>query len=156
MSDFTSEGACSCGAVRFRLARRPMFINCCHCTLCQQQTGGAFVLNALIEASNVELLGEAPVPIETPTESGLPHDVYRCPRCQVAVWSDYRRRRVLLFLRVSTLERRHELSPDAHIFVRSKVPWLTLPADARAFDAFYELEREWPAESLARRKALLG
>lgn len=154
--DFASEGGCSCGLVRFRVTRPPMFINCCHCTLCQVQTGSAFVLNALWEASAIEQLGEAPVAISMPTESGLPHDVYRCPRCQVAVWSDYRRRKVLLFVRVSTLDRRAELPPSAHIFTRSKVPWLTLPPDARVFDEFYELEKEWPAESLARRKALLG
>lgn len=154
--DFTSEGACSCGLVRFRVTRPPMFIHCCHCTLCQRQTGSAFVLNGLWEASAIEQLGEAPVAISMPTESGLAHDVYRCPRCQVAVWSDHRRRKVLLFVRVSVLERRAELPPDVHIFTRSKVPWLTLPPDARAFDEFYEIDREWPAESLARRKALLG
>ena len=156
MSDFTSHGSCSCGAVRFRIHRRPMFINCCHCTQCQTQTGSAFVVNGILEASAIELLGEAPVAVSMPTEGEHPHDCYRCPRCQVAVWSDYRRRKVMLFVRIATLERRAELPPDAHIFVRSKLPRVRLPEGAAAFDAFYELDRQWPAESLARRKALLG
>jgi hypothetical protein len=25
------EGGCTCGAVRYRLASRPLFVNCCHC-----------------------------------------------------------------------------------------------------------------------------
>ena len=48
-----SEGGCSCGAVRYRLASAPLFTHCCHCRNCQRQTGSAFVLNLLIEADRV-------------------------------------------------------------------------------------------------------
>lgn len=150
------DGACNCGAVMYRLTSRPMFVNCCHCTDCQRHTGSAFAINALIETDRIQLLGEAPVAISMPTESGNPHDIYRCPKCQVAVWSDYRRRPKLRFVRVATLERPHPIVPDAHIYTRSKLPWVRLPEDARVFEEFYELEKEWPAESLARRKAILG
>ena len=149
-------GSCSCGAVKFELLSAPMFIHCCHCLLCQKQTGGAFVINALIETDRIVLSAGKPAPISIPTESGRPHDVYRCNTCGVAVWSDYGRRPALRFVRVSALEQRHQLVPDAHLFTRSKVPWVTLPPGARAFSEFYELEEEWPAESLARRKAILG
>lgn len=152
----TLEGACNCGAVKYRLTSGPMFVHCCHCTDCQRHTGSAFAINALIETDRIELLGVPPVPISMPTESGRPHDIYRCPTCQVAVWSDYGRRPKLRFLRVATLNRPHPIQPDVHIYVRSKLPWVRLPADARAFDEDYELEKEWPAESLARRKAVLG
>lgn len=132
-----------------------MFVHCCHCLLCQRQTGSAFVINALIETSRISVEG-ALVAIAMPTESGRAHDVYRCPKCQVAVWSDYGRRPALRFVRVATLDQPHALMPDVHIFTRSKVPWVGLPAGERAFSKFYELEREWPAESLARRRAILG
>lgn len=149
-------GGCSCGAVRFRLTSRPMFVHCCHCTLCQRQTGSAFVLNALIETSRIELVSGQPVAISMPTESGRPHDIYRCPTCQIAVWSDYGRRPGLRFVRVGALDKPHDLAPDVHIYTRSKVPWLRLPEGARAFDAYYDMQKEWPAESLERRKAILG
>lgn len=151
---FSSNGSCTCGDVTFRVTRAPMFIHCCHCTLCQKQTGSGFVLNALIEKSAVELISGTPVRVETPTESGLPHDVYRCPRCHVALWSDYRRREVLLFVRTSTLDRRAELVPDVHIYAKRKLGWITLPDTARVFDDYYDMQKEWPAESLARRAAL--
>ncbi|HEU4612437.1 MAG TPA: GFA family protein, partial [Kofleriaceae bacterium] len=67
------EGRCACGAVRYRLASRPMFVHCCHCLDCQRQTGSAFVLNAIIEADRIELLAGAPVPVTVPTDSGRPH-----------------------------------------------------------------------------------
>lgn len=151
----TYEGGCFCGAVRYRLASAPMFTNCCHCTDCQTQTGGAFAINALIETDRIELLGEAPLAIRMPTESGRPHDIYRCGRCQTALWSDYGGRPWVRFVRVSTLDGPHAVTPDAHIFVRSKVPWVSLPADQPAFDIFYDMATQWPAESLARRGAAM-
>ena len=150
------EGGCACGAVRYRLASAPMFVNCCHCRDCQRQTGSAFVLNALIEADCVTLLAETPESVPVPTDSGRPHDVYRCPKCRTAVWSDYGRRGVMLFVRVGTLDDASALPPDAHIFTRSKLPWVTLPAGVPAFEVYYDMKALWPAESLARRQAILG
>jgi len=149
------KGQCSCGAVKYELLAAPMFVHCCHCLLCQRQTGSAFVINALIETSLIKVDG-VPIAIAMPTESGRPHDIYRCPRCQVAVWSDYGKRPALRFVRVATLDAPHAIVPDVHIFTRSKVPWVRLPEGARAFEEFYELENEWPAQSLARRRAILG
>ncbi|HZN91930.1 MAG TPA: GFA family protein [Myxococcales bacterium] len=142
--------------MRYRLLAEPMFVHCCHCTDCQRHTGSAFAINALIETSRIELLAGAPEPVSMPTESGRPHDIHRCPTCKVAVWSDYGRRPALRFVRVSTLDDQHAIQPDVHIYVRSRVPWVRLPEGARAFEAFYKIEEQWPAESLARRKAILG
>jgi len=150
------EGGCACGAVRYRLTTGPMFVHCCHCLDCQRQTGSAFVLNALIETDRIALLSGAPVPVSMPTGSGRPHDIHRCPKCQTAVWSDYGRRPALRFVRVGTLDDPTSLTPDVHIFTRSKQPWVGLPPDVPAFEIFYDLPTLWPAESLARRKAILG
>lgn len=151
-------GSCFCGAVRYRLTQAPMFIHCCHCRDCQKQTGGAFAINALIERSCVELLEGTTDPIRTTakTDSGRPHDIYRCPECQTALWSDYGRRGVMVFVRVTTLDHGHNIEPDVHIFTRTKLPWVQLPPGARRFDGYYEMPMEWPAESLTRRRAILG
>jgi hypothetical protein len=129
-----------------------MFVHCCHCLDCQKQTGGAFAINALIESSCVELLKDEPKAVSMPTESGRPHDIYRCQRCQVALWSDYGRRRYLYFVRVPTLDHPHAIAPDVHIYTRSKVPWVVLPEGVRTFHEYYDMKQEWPAESLARRE----
>ena len=150
------EGRCACGAVKYRLTSEPMFVHCCHCLDCQRQTGSAFVLNALIEADRVALLQGEPKPIRLPTDSGQPHDAYRCPQCQVAVWSTYGGRTALRFVRVGTLENPSALKPDVHIFTRSKVPWVKLPGDVPAFEAYYDSKKLWPEASLKRRKALFG
>ena len=118
----TLDGGCACGAVRYRLGSAPMIVHCCHCCDCQRQTGSAFVINALIETDRIRLLSGAPVPMAVPTDSGRPHDIHRCPACQTALWSDYGRRPALRFVRVGTLDTAAALSPDVHIFTRSKLP----------------------------------
>jgi hypothetical protein len=150
------EGGCACGAVRYRLKTGPMFVNCCHCSDCQRQVGSAFVINALIETDRIEIQSGEIAPTAMPTDSGRPHLVYRCTACGTTLWSDYGDRKVLSFLRATTLDDRGALQPDAHIFTRSKLPWVRLPDDARVFEVYYDMQKEWPAESLARRDALLG
>ena len=154
----TYPGSCFCGAVKYRLTAAPMFVNSCHCTECRRQTGSAFAINAVIETDRIELLegSLAPVPVLVPSESGRPHDIYRCPQCQSALWSDYGRRPAIRFLRVATLDDPAAFPPMAHIFTRSKIDWVVLPPGAPAFEVYYDMQALWPAESLARRRAILG
>jgi hypothetical protein len=149
------EGGCACGAVRYRLDAAPMFVHCCHCRDCQRQTGSAFVINALIETDRIAALGAAPepVPVPVPTDSGRPHRIFRCPTCWTAVWSEYGGRAVLRFVRAGTLDEPASLSPDVHIYVRSKLPWVTLPDGVPAFEEYYDAKLLWPSASLERRRA---
>lgn len=148
------EGGCGCGRMRYRLASEPMFVHCCHCRDCQRQTGSAFVINALVETDRVEkLVGEteaAPVP----TPSGRPQAIHRCPACRVAVWSHYGGAGALCFVRVGTMDEPALLAPDVHIYTRSKLAWIALPAGVPAFEAYYDSKILWPPDSLARRKAI--
>jgi hypothetical protein len=150
------EGGCACGAVRYQLSSPPMFVNCCHCRDCQRQTGSAFVVNAVIETDRIGLVSGKPEPVPVPTESGRPHDIYRCAICHTALWSDYGRRPALRFVRVGTLDDPAALPPDAHIFTRSRLPWIELPKSVPAFDVYYDMEALWPAASLQRRRAVTG
>jgi hypothetical protein len=155
MSDL--EGGCACGAVRYRLTDAPMFVHCCHCSCCQTETGSAFVLNALIESDRVELLKGAPEAVLTPTESGKGQQVWRCPDCRVALWSNYGGAvDVLRFVRIGTLDAPAALPPDVHIFTRSKLPWVRLPEGIPAFEAYYDSKALWPAASLERRAAVFA
>lgn len=149
------EGRCGCGALRYRLTSAPMIVHCCHCLNCQRQTGSAFVINLLIEAGRVEIVSGVPTRIDVPRDDGTPQRIFRCPVCQVAVWSEYGRPEVR-FVRAGTLDDPSAVSPDTHIFVRSKLPWVKLPASVPAFDVYYDQSTLWPAESLARLKAALG
>jgi hypothetical protein len=148
------HGGCSCGAVRYRLASSPLFVHCCHCRNCQRQTGSAFVVNLLIEAARLELIAGAPQPVDVPRDDGSVQRIFRCPHCQVAVFSEYGRPDVR-FVRAGTLDDPTDVTPDVHIFTRSKVGWVVLPESTPAFEAYYDESALWPAESLRRVQAML-
>jgi hypothetical protein len=137
------------------MTSRPMITHCCHCLDCQRQTGSAFVLNALIEADRVEVDG-AVAASPMPTASGRAHDIYRCVACGTALWSVYGGAEALRFMRVGTLDAPCAITPDVHIYTRSRQPWVQLPEGVPAFAAYYNSAEVWPADSLARRKAVLG
>ena len=133
------EGGCACGAVRYRLTSDPLFVHCCHCLNCQRQTGSAFVINLLIEADRVELLAGEPQPVDVPRDDGSTQRIFRCPTCQVAVFSQYGRPEVR-FVRAGTLDEPSSVVPDVHIFTKSKVGWVTLPDSAPAFEVLLRHE----------------
>jgi hypothetical protein len=153
MDDGIRDGQCFCGAIRYRLHGAPMFVHCCHCRDCQRQSGSAFAVNGIIEADRIEIVEGTPSPVRMATDSGYPHDIYRCGECLSALWSDYGGRTWLRFLRLATLDDPGAFAPDVHIYTRSKLPWLTLPEGARAFDAYYDRRIEWPDESQRRFRA---
>ena len=155
--DFSAQGGCACGAVRYRMTSRPMFVNCCHCRCCQRESGASFALNAIIEADRVVLLSGSPEAVNTPSESGKGQKIARCPSCRVALWSNYAGAGdAIRFIRVGTLDEPDRLPPDMHIYTASKQPWVVLPPGTPAAEGFYERDAVWPQESLARRRAVVG
>jgi hypothetical protein len=149
------DGGCTCGGVRYRMSSKPMFVHCCHCRWCQRETGASFALNALIEADRVNLLkGEVEV-VDTPSNSGRGQRIARCPKCHIALWSNYGGAGdAVRFVRVGTLDQPDRLPPDIHIFTSSKQPWVVLPSDRPAVEEYYERAAYWPKESLERRSAV--
>ena len=151
------EGGCDCRAVRYRLTESPMFVHCCHCRWCQRETGASFALNAMIEADRVELLCGEPEIVLTPSASGQGQKIVRCPRCRIAVWSNYAGSGDRIrFVRVGTLDDPDRLPPDIHIYTSTKQPWMVLPDGIPAVEEYYDREDYWSAESLARRRAALA
>jgi hypothetical protein len=150
-----ATGGCTCGKVRYRLASGPLFVHCCHCLNCQRQTGSAFVINLLIEADRVELLSGDPAPVDVPRDDGSRQRIFRCPTCQVAVYSEYGRPEVL-FVRAGTLDDPSRVEPDVHIYTRSKVGWVELPESTPAVEVYYDRRELWPAASNERLDALFA
>lgn len=155
--DLPLDGGCTCGEVRYRMSSKPMFVHCCHCRWCQRETGASFALNALIEGDRVSLLkGEVDV-VDTPSNSGKGQKITRCPKCRIALWSNYAGAGdAIRFVRVGTLDEPDRLPPDIHIFTSSKQPWVVLPPGIPAMEEYYDRSAYWPKESLERRSAVLS
>ena len=151
------DGGCTCRAVRYRMTSRPLFVHCCHCRWCQRETGASFALNAMIEADRVLLLQGEPEIVNTPSNSGKGQKIARCPKCRIALWSNYAGAGdAVRFIRVGTLDEPDRLPPDIHIFTASKQPWVVLPPNTPAVEEYYDRNLYWPKESLERRRALLA
>lgn len=152
-----SEGGCTCGYVRYTVLSKPMIVHCCHCRWCQRQTGTAFALNALIEADRVQLVQGKVEERTVSSPSGKGQTIARCPKCRIAVWSNYHMsglKKRIRFIRVGTLDTPDLMPPDVHIFTASKQAWVCIPEGARTADIFYEYEETWSPENLSRRKVL--
>jgi hypothetical protein len=147
------EGGCSCGEIRYRLTARPLITHCCHCLNCQRQTGSAFVINMVIEADRVEFPAGTPRRVDVPRDDGTTQAIFRCPTCLVAISSLHSRPDVS-FVRAGTLDDPSRVSPDVHIFTRSKREWVTLPDSVPAFDVYYDQKIVWSPGSLERLAAL--
>jgi hypothetical protein len=107
----------------------------------------------VIEADRIALLQGAPPRVPVPRDEARAQEVWRCPTCQVALFSLYTRPEVR-FVRVGTLDDPAALEPDVHIYTRSKLPWVTLPEGVQAVDVYYDMRELWPAASLERLKGL--
>lgn len=145
------DGGCACDHVRYRMTKAPLFVHCCHCTRCQRQTGGPFAHHAMIEFTALETLQGEPEFVLVPSDSGSKHWVARCPKCQTAMWNEHgTRKAVLRYVRVGTLDEPNHFPPLAHIFVRSKQPWVQIDGGTPAHDGEYDRKKTWPAASMER------
>lgn len=159
MTEALIEGGCDCGAVRYRLASRPMFVHCCHCTSCQRHSGTAFAMNGPIESDRLTVLrGETRRhPAGKDANDGETVVVVRCALCSGLLWSHHPAYgETVALVYAGTLDRAADFPPGAHCFVRSKHPWVGIPDDVPAAEAFYDMDACWPEASKRRLEAALA
>ena len=85
-----------------------------------------------------------------PSGSGRRHIVKRCPSCGDPIVSYFGKSEKLAVVKTGTLDDPSVLPPEAHIFVDSKLPWLTLDDGMPQFTGIYDFEATWPAASYRR------
>ncbi len=154
MTDFGAEGGCACGTARYHVRGTPLIVHCCHCSLCQRQTGSAFAVNAMIESRLVELVTGETETVGVPTPSGRGQDIVRCPTCRVALWSHYGASgRAIAFLRVGTLDEQDRMPPDVHIYTSTRRPWVLLGDGVPVHEEFYDPGATWSGEAMKRYRA---
>lgn len=125
------DGACLCGAVRYRIALAPQLRFNCHCRDCQRSTGSGYAPIAVFDAEAVAVEGEC---VFYESRGGSGHPVARgfCPRCGSSL---FLRAQILprrLFVLAGTLDDPSSFEPRAHIHTRHAPAWdhpdPTLPA----------------------------
>ena len=147
----TFEGGCSCGEVRYSMARTPMYVHCCHCTWCRRASGAAFALNGMVEGASVHLIGGQTQNIDMPTASGRGQKITRCAKCHTALWGNFSSAgEAIHFIRIGTLDQAELFPPDVHIFTSTKLPWVVLGEGIPSHPEFYVKSDMWSSESIER------
>ena len=140
----TVGGGCRCGAVHYRLALDalpPTYA--CHCTDCQTWSGSAFSQQAVVAEDAIDVSGPITI-FELTSPNGRISRQRMCEICHTRVFNTNSARPGVVVVRAGTLDRSNELMVAAHIWVRSKQPWLELP---EATPRFAEAA---PAEEMAK------
>lgn len=151
------EGGCTCGALRYRFVGQPLSLTACHCTECQRSTGSAFGMSLLVLKSAFTLLqGNPETYTVTFPDDGRQKFAKFCGRCGARLWTKFSKFPQVMNIKPGTLDERTFLDPVAHIWLRSKQPWVPIPDGVLRFDEqpedFSPILKAW-AERLARAQA---
>ena len=120
------EGGCRGGAVRYSLSidtLPPTYA--CHCLQCQTWSGSAFSQQVLLPEEAIHVAG--PVVLYELTTGDRTSRQRMCGLCHTRIYNTNTRRPGIAVVRAGTLDESHRLDVVAHIWVKRKQPWLTLP-----------------------------
>jgi hypothetical protein len=128
------DGGCLCGAVRYSVSGKPAVASACHCRYCQRRTGSAFATLAYFDEAKVKVVkGELAEYEHRSDESGRWLRTQFCPRCGTTVTIAVEVRPGMKGIALGTLDDPDALHIERHIWLRSKRPWVVVPADVATF-----------------------
>ena len=118
------DGGCHCGNITFVAEADPGEVRLCHCTDCQQLTGGPYRVVVPVRKDRIEWRGgQAKVYVKT-AESGARRIQAFCPECGTPVYSAPEGNAEVYGLRLGTIRQRAELRPAKQIWCRSALGWI--------------------------------
>jgi hypothetical protein len=121
------QGGCRCGAVRYKLALDALpSTYACHCLDCQTWSGSAFSQQTFVPEAALTVTGPVVLYAFT-TPSGNTSTQRMCGVCHARIYNTNSARPNVAVVRAGTLDRSNELRVAAHIWVKRKQRWLTLP-----------------------------
>src|SRR5262249_46900193 len=94
----------------------------CHCTDCQNISGGPYRANVPVLPTNLRLTGELKTYVKR-ADSGAEVATAFCENCGAAVYSARRDNPQYFNLRLGAVKQRAQLPPRIQGFCRSAMPW---------------------------------
>ena len=141
------KGCCACGNVNYTITDKPLFTQACHCKDCKKSTGSSFVIHTMVFENDLIVEGEVSS-TELPTGSGKGYRAFFCVNCGVYLYCKYNVSPRRVAVRTATLD--NPITPQAHIYVKDKDPWINIVNKEICYDVFYDRATTWPEESLKR------
>jgi len=139
-------GGCQCGRLRYRVSAAPLAFYLCHCSECQRQTSSAFGESLRLARQGLEVSGEASL-FERTAESGARREGWFCPSCGVRIWHGTKGSPEIN-LKAGTLDDTSWLIPSAHIWARSRQPFVSIDDGALVYegqpgDGYQAIKARW-------------
>ena len=141
------KGKCACGEVNYVITDKPLFTQACHCKNCKISTGSSYVIHTMIFEDDFFIEGKISS-TELDTGSGKGYHAYFCVKCGVYLYCKYKIASGRLAIRTSTFDK--PITPQAHIFVKDKDPWIEITDKKICYEKFYDRDKIWPKKSLDR------
>ena len=105
--------------------------------------------------SDFNILKGTPSVVNPPQQFGVAEKHF-CNQCGCNIYGTHTYLRGMVLPATGTFNDTDWFSPDAHIFVRSKQPWVAITDNKPQFDMLYNREEVWPEKSLKRLQAHLA
>lgn len=122
-------GGCQCGALRYEITQPPLMVYNCHCTNCQTIGGGAFSTPITVLESAFAFTQGEPRRYEWTSDAGNRRYGAFCGACGSRIAHGQIPAAGFLSVRSGTLDDPSWVEPVGDIWVRSKQPWVVIPAD---------------------------
>lgn len=127
------SGQCLCGAVRYRVNRRPLTLYACHCTDCQRRTGSAFALSMIVRREDLEVLDGRTTGYTARLPDGRTKAGQMCASCGTRLWGTPVKHPHVVVVQSGTLDQPCGLEPIAHQWLSEAQPWFTPPPGVAAY-----------------------
>lgn len=115
------RGSCLCGAVKYEIRGTPRGMYHCHCGVCRKANGASLATNAIVLASEFELV--AGRDRLSAYESSPGKRRWFCSGCGSPIYSQSDETRGIVSVRCGTLDGDPGLRPTVHLWTASKAPW---------------------------------
>ncbi len=129
MIDLKYAGRCFCGDVSFDVAGPARYSCFCHCESCRRAAGGVYVAWATFDKDEFVVNGGQLF------EHDSAADVVRglCTRCGTSLTYENKRRPGEIDVTLTSFDDPSWFSPESHIWVEDKLPWVTIADDLPQF-----------------------
>lgn len=134
MLQIPASGRCQCGICSYLVTAEPYVAYTCHCTECQKLTASAFLSCMHVPAESVNITSGSPRSRNRIADSGNELETWFCPSCGSTLFAANSSRPRVRTVHIGTLDHPEEVALCAHIWVKRKLPWVTLPEHHRIFE----------------------
>lgn len=121
-------GRCKCGCVSYQSTSQMMGAHYCHCKDCQSLYGGSFGTGFAVLEAQTKMSGDLSR-FSMPTDAGHVKTHLFCGKCGSPIGEQVDVFAGVIVLASGTLDDPTLFKPEMHLWISSKLPWVTINDD---------------------------